>query len=124
MCSYCRKQIRKFGKNAMDVPRAPSALERSLFNGARYRAAKNGIAFSIRVEDVVIPDVCPVLGLPLSQGIGKLCDTSPTLDRIVNSRGYVPGNVAVVSWRANAIKKDATVAELRKLVKFYGGQCA
>lgn len=54
-----------------------------------------------------------MLGLALSLGAGKSHDNSPTLDRIVPDLGYVPGNVAVISFRANAIKRNATVAELK-----------
>ena len=38
---------------------------------------------------------------------------SPTLDRIVPSLGYVPGNVVVISHKANSIKSNATAAEIR-----------
>jgi hypothetical protein len=45
-------------------------------------------------------------------------DNAPTLDRINNSCGYVPGNVAVISWRANRIKCDATPEELRRIADY------
>lgn len=48
-------------------------------------------------------------------------DNSPNLDRIVNALGYVKGNVIVVSARANRLKSDSTLDELRKLIEFYGG---
>jgi hypothetical protein len=40
---------------------------------------------------------------------------SPTLDRIDNSKGYIVGNVWVISMRANRLKSDATVDELMML---------
>jgi hypothetical protein len=54
-----------------------------------------------------------VLGVALSQGNGKLHMSSPSLDRIRPELGYVPGNVAVISYKANAIKQGATPEELR-----------
>jgi hypothetical protein len=45
---------------------------------------------------------------------------SYSLDRRNNDLGYVPGNVVVVSLRANQLKNDATVTELRQLADFYG----
>lgn len=66
-----------------------------------------------------MPKYCPVLGMFLTVGEGKPGPASPTLDRIVPSKGYVRGNVIVVSMRANMIKTDATPAELRRVARFY-----
>jgi hypothetical protein len=83
------------------------------------RAERDGLEFSIDVSSLVLPTHCPVLGLELFiTGEGRT-DHSPTLDRIDNKRGYIPGNVVVVSWRANRLKNDATLDEIRKLAAFY-----
>jgi hypothetical protein len=50
---------------------------------------------------------------------GKPSPNSPSLDRIDNSKGYIEGNVIVVSWRANNLKRDASIQELQKIVEFY-----
>lgn len=55
---------------------------------------------------------------PLALGSG-LSDMSPSLDRLIPSKGYVKGNVVVVSWRANRLKNNASLADLRALVDFY-----
>lgn len=60
-----------------------------------------------------------MLGMPLVRNEGLRRDNSPTLDRIRNELGYVPGNVAVVSYRANRLKSDASLDELRAITKFY-----
>jgi hypothetical protein len=83
----------------------------------------------LKDKDVSVPDVCPVLGIPLKVVSGKgFTDNSPSLDRIVPSLGYVPGNVVVISMRANRIKSDASLAELKKIVEFYQpyleGECS
>jgi hypothetical protein len=78
---------------------------------ARTRA-KNKTAFSIKPQDILIPDVCPILGLPLSKGKGHARDNSPSLDRKVPSKGYTPENIQVISYRANMLKNNATVHEL------------
>jgi hypothetical protein len=41
---------------------------------------------------------------------------SPTVDRIIPELGYVVSNVAVICWKCNAIKKDATLLELKNLL--------
>ena len=82
---------------------------------ARRRAKNKGLPCTITEADTAVPEVCPVLGLTFTPGVGKNCDTSVSLDRLIPSLGYVPGNVAVISWRANRLKGDATAEELRKI---------
>lgn len=89
-----------------------------MLRGAAARAKRAGVDFAISEEDIVIPLRCPVFHLTLRHGRDNL-DTSPTLDRIVPSRGYVRGNIVVISGRANRIKNDATLEELEALVAFY-----
>jgi hypothetical protein len=87
-----------------------------LWESARKRAVSKGLPFTIAKSDIVIPAACPVLGVALERGKGIPQASSPSLDRIDNSKGYVPGKVQVVSNRANSIKRDATLAELEALV--------
>lgn len=68
--------------------------------------------FTITPEDLEYPEVCPVLGLVLERGIGRPIDESPSIDRIVPSLGYIPGNVRIISNKANRLKSNATVADL------------
>ncbi len=92
-------------------------LEKALFKSARSGAMKRGLEFSITLNDIVIPERCPIFGFVLSLD-GKR-STSASIDRIDNLKGYIPGNVVVVSLKANHVKSDCTIDELRRLVKFY-----
>jgi hypothetical protein len=87
----------------------------AMLSAARGRAKKQGIECSITVEDILIPDVCPILGIPFGpntrRGNGAFSD-SPSLDKIDPTKGYVPGNVQVVSRKANTMKSNATREEL------------
>ncbi len=86
---------------------------------ARSRAKTLNIECSITIKDIVIPQFCPVLGIELVKSIsGRFTHNSPTLDRINNSLGYIPGNVAVISHRANALKRDMTIATLNKIIEY------
>lgn len=85
-----------------------------LVNTAKARADSRGIPFSITSDDITIPGVCPVLGIPIKLE-DTYTDNVPTIDRIVPSLGYVPGNVAVISNKANRLKSDATSEELRQI---------
>lgn len=89
-----------------------------LLYGARKRARATGLPFDLTKEDIVVPDVCPILGLPIAikDGAGPAYG-SPSLDRFVPSRGYVRGNVWVISHRANALKRNASVEELERLAR-------
>ena len=91
-----------------------------MFNRARRRAREEGLPFTITRADLVVADFCPVLGIKMewSQTHGPK-DGSPSLDKMVPALGYVPGNVVVISHRANRIKTDANLAELRRVVAFY-----
>lgn len=86
---------------------------RVMLYNAKIRAKEKGLECTIVLTDVIIPAECPLLGIPFVTGQRrKPVDGSPTLDRIDNSKGYVPGNVWVISYRANKIKNDANPAEL------------
>jgi hypothetical protein len=85
---------------------------KELWKGARIRADNKGVPFTITIDDIVIPDVCPVLGVKLEHGVGCVCDNSPTLDRIIPELGYVVGNIQVISHKANTIKNYATYEDM------------
>ena len=87
-----------------------------LYSWAKQRAKKSGIAFTITKMDIVIPSVCPVLGIPLKPSEGAPSFDSPTLDRFDASRGYEPNNIMVISKKANTIKNNATIEEIEQLV--------
>ncbi len=89
----------------------------SLLYDARRRAKWRGELCDLEPADLRIPERCPLLGIQIFVAGGKPTDNSPSVDRIDPDRGYVKGNVWVVSWRANRIKNDATLDELRQIVR-------
>lgn len=111
-CAECYKQARKTytGHKGQPINR----LYR-LFVGARQRAKRNGLEFSIDWRDFTVPESCPLLGIPLSFGNKSFHPNNPSLDRIDSTKGYIPGNVWIISWRANMIKGDASIEELEML---------
>lgn len=84
---------------------------------ARSRAKKRGLLFDLTLEDIVVPEFCPVLGFRLvaSSTFGRPARNSPSLDQINPGKGYTKGNVWVISWRANKLKSDASLEELTRL---------
>ena len=99
--------------------------EKYMLMSARKRAKKNNIPFNLTEDYLksIYPSdmICPVLGFEMSVGLDEngRPDTSPSLDRIIPEKGYVQGNVVVVSTRANVIKSNATPEEIRKVADFY-----
>jgi hypothetical protein len=95
--------------------------QKQMWRAAKRRAVKLGVSFSITLADIVIPRTCPVLPwivLTPAYGSGKQSHASPSLDRLIPELGYVPGNVRVISWRANDLKRDATLEELEAVANF------
>lgn len=87
-----------------------------MLQGAKNRAKKYGLPFDITAKDIIIPECCPVLGHLLDR---KSRDSTPSLDRIVPQKGYVKGNIIVISCRANVIKNNATVDEIFAVANFF-----
>lgn len=93
--------------------------EKMMWTSAKHRAKLKGVKFEITPQDITIPLCCPVLGTTLARKATKgPADTSPTLDRLQPEKGYVVGNIAVISLRANRIKNDATLEELEKVTSW------
>lgn len=92
--------------------------ERRMLQSAKERAKKKGLEFNIDFYDIVIPEFCPILGIKLQNGTGKPQASSPSLDRIDQSRGYIKGNIQVISYKANTMKNDASVEMLLRFAKW------
>jgi hypothetical protein len=94
--------------------------EKKMLNRAKARAKKNNIPFSITEKDIVIPETCPVMGIKLEHHRGRsgAYKNSPSLDRIVPEKGYVPGNVRVISQLANQCKGNASQEEMLAFAKW------
>lgn len=90
-----------------------------MFRNLKDRARLRGQDFSITIEDIVIPERCPVFGMTLLPvGHAEREGASPTVDRIDSSRGYVPGNVAVISHAANSLKRDGTAEQHEAIARY------
>lgn len=92
--------------------------ESRLYSSAKQRAEKDGIPFNISLEDIVIPEQCVFLKTPLTrtQGKGRVW-TNASIDRIDNTKGYIKGNIQIISLKANVMKSLASLEELKQFSK-------
>jgi hypothetical protein len=90
-----------------------------MLNNSKQRAKSVGLEHTLTIDDIVIPDYCPVLNIKLETGDRKSHENAPSIDRIDNNKGYIKGNIMIMSTRANKLKKDATIDELIMIGNFY-----
>lgn len=103
---------------ARKMIKAVDEIYQSLKNSAKLR----NIEFTLTKTDlwlIDIPITCPVFGFPLRTNRGKVQFDSYSFDRIDNNVGYIATNIIIVSYRANILKKDASILELKQLYEFY-----
>lgn len=92
-------------------------ITHAIWKKAKDRAQKYGFDFDIEESDIVIPEMCPILEVPLEFGTRGNYEYTPSIDRIDNSKGYVKGNIQIISKKANSMKNSASIDELRKFCK-------
>lgn len=88
-----------------------------IYKAAKTRAKKKGLEFTIDKSDIIIPDICPYFGQKLTVDSIGYNPWFPSLDRIDSSKGYIKGNVEVISTLANRMKWDATAEQLIDFAK-------
>lgn len=93
--------------------------EKRLLWSAKRRAKERGLGFDIEESDIHIPAYCPYLGIELSchtpRGTPRAACMS--LDRKDNTKGYVKGNIEVISHLANTMKNNASPEHLLSFAK-------
>lgn len=92
-----------------------------VFHGAKKRGVPVGFASAMEFATYVktiAPTKCPVFGKKfVARGVG-FSPWSPSIDKINPKRGYVRGNVQVISMLANAMKRNATPRQLRQFAEW------
>ena len=91
--------------------------KRQALKNARHRAERKGVEFALVESNLTLPEYCPVLGIPIIIG-DPAKNNSPSLDRVDPTLGYTVANTRIISNRANAIKRNASLAELKAIVNY------
>lgn len=132
-CKTCRNKVKY---QAEKIRRKNKTLNSNIYysdvcSGARQRAKKNGIEFTLKVADIknCMTDRCPILNIKFELNKPNLkwgnkkgqnnWTTSPSIDRIDNTKGYHADNIIVVCWLVNAIKNQATPDQIIQVGEFY-----
>lgn len=91
------------------------SLEKKAIRYTKSRAKQLGIEFNLTPEDIIFPDICPILNKHLQRNETKGPSRySPSIDRIDNDKGYTVDNIQIISMKANTMKCDASVEELQR----------
>lgn len=119
-----RCKICYYPKDKLKNERKENPLKYMLYN-AKHRAKKDGVPFTLTVNNIEMPEYCPILGVKLIYGgTGKTrgygaADEAASIDRIDPDKGYTPENSVIVSWKANRAKAYLTLKELQNMAEFY-----
>jgi hypothetical protein len=113
--NYRKNNLEKF--NATQKKWMKNNPIKAMLISIKSRAKKSNIEFDLTEADIVIPTHCPILNIPIKKQYtikGKTGprSNSPSLDRIDNAKGYIKGNVHVISNQANIMKSSASPEEL------------
>lgn len=106
------KNRERFDPNAIS-----KTTEYKMLSRAKNRAKKNNLPFNLELGDIVIPDICPLLGIKIKSTEVRNSPNNPSLDKIIPEKGYIKGNIWIISNRANTLKNDASLQELELLVE-------
>ena len=116
-----KKMSAKWGEQWKDKEWRASALFLAMkdkFKNKQHSAKYGKHEWNLVFNDLEWPLVCPVLGLELDYFCSVRTENSVSFDRIDSNKGYIKGNVVIMSWRANRIKNDGTAEEHKKIADF------
>lgn len=119
-----RRQIR------MTVANDPSLWKEyrlaRILPGLKARAKAKGVDFDLTLDYLlsIAADHCPVDGLPMHWRVDavlskKTSPRSPSVDRLLPSRGYVKGNVQIICFQYNTWKRDMTLQDMQLLLAYF-----
>lgn len=131
-CDNARQRKRRIEKkdDLLEYSRKYQATRRNnfeyrlqmLLNASKQRATIKNREHTITLQDIKdkypVDGKCPVFGTPLQFNSSGFRDSSPSIDRIDSNKGYTKENIQIISWKANQIKRNASLEELILLVNY------
>lgn len=93
-----------------------------LLSKCKSRSKKLNIPFDLDLNYLlsISSEYCPVFNSKLvwGRGNGFSAEFSPSLDRLIPDKGYIKGNMAIISFKANRMKNNGSTEEIRKLLNW------
>jgi hypothetical protein len=90
------------------------------FTRKRENNKKQGnYEWGIEFTDIIWNTTCPILKTPIDYFTESRNGCSCSFDRIDNDKGYIKGNVQIISLRANSIKRRYSLEELELILDSY-----
>ena len=84
--------------------------EKFLLYQIKASSKKRNLEFNLTIDDIIIPEFCPYLNINITKIVGGgLLDTAPSVDRIDSSKGYIKGNIRIISHLANKMKSNVSI---------------
>ena len=111
ICKKCT--VIKDCKKSKELP----PLKRFI-RSTRVSARLRGLEFSLTEKDLLpLPEYCIYTGIKLdyesiNEEGGMRARFGPCVDRIDSTKGYIPGNVQIISSLANRLKLDLSIEQL------------
>ena len=115
------KMVSKWGNKWKDKDHRRSYIYQAMrekFRVKKANAIRVGYDWTIEFGDLDFPTHCPVLGIAIDYFNTVIQDNSPSFDRVDSNKGYVKGNVVIISKRANTIKSNGTAEEHLKVANY------
>lgn len=100
ICKPCRVPIGKAQWADVDI-------RTKILNRIKTRSTKKDREFNLTIDDIIIPEICPVFRVPIK---------IPSVDRIDSTKGYTKDNIRIIENRANVLKNNATIQELELIL--------
>lgn len=118
-----RSPEKAYGTREWRVLNPELALWDSLRNRCKGRHRAKPVALRLTMKEFLaevgkVPKRCPVLGIAIRINSGPFSDNSPSVDRVDTTRPYEKGNLAIISYRANALKRNGTADEHRRIAQW------
>ena len=107
VCKDCRKPLSRKGYEGQTA-------QYKLWYRAKRRALDKNLEFSIELSDIIVPKLCPVFLVEMETNT----EYAASLDRIDSTKGYVKGNIQVISTKANVLKNNASIKDLKTFAKW------
>lgn len=103
-CKICHNKRNKEwrNKNKHKISEQDKIYRKSLdrryrmFNDSKHKSKFKNINFNIELNDIIIPEKCPIFNIQLEFALNKPQDNSPSIDKIIPKLGYVKNNIQII----------------------------